>query len=96
MNGLVAQTDLHPTNLSRLVVSCCILFGQDWPVAVPKMPAMVEALEPLGRGEPVPVFEREAFMSDQRYINVTILSDSSLLFLGDAKSTKNERLRARA
>ena len=55
---------------------------------MPKMPILVELLEPLGEGKPVPVFERELFMTDQRLITVTILSDSSLLFLDDEKITK--------
>ena len=51
---------------------------------------MVHALEPLSKGEPVPTFECENFMTDQRCVNVTILSDSSLLFVDDAKS-KNKK-----
>ena len=55
------------------------------------MPILVKLLEPLGEGKPVPVFEREPFMTDQRLITVTILSDSSLLFLDDAKTTKKKK-----
>ena len=77
-------------SLSRLIVSCCRLFGQGYPTRVPKMPILVKLLEPLGEGKPVPVFEREPFMTDQRLITVTILSDSSLLFLDDAKTIKKK------
>ncbi len=52
---------------------------------------MVKLLEPLGEGKPGPVFEREPFMTDQRLITVTILSDSSLLFLDDEKNTKKKK-----
>ena len=91
MNGIVVKTELHPMNLSRLIVSCCRLFGQVYPTTVPKMPVLVDLLEPLGEGKPVPVFEREPFMTDQRLITVTILSDSSLLFLDDEKTTKKKK-----
>ena len=74
MNSVIAQTELHPMHLSRLVISCCRL-SSGWPSMLPKMPAMVNALEPLSKGEPVPTFECENFMTDQRYVNVTILSD---------------------
>ena len=67
------------------------VFGQDYPTKVPKMPILMDLLEPLGEGKPMPVFEREPFVTDQRLVTVKILSDSSLLFLDDEKTTKKKK-----